>query len=138
MSKKLTALIIVAILGLGLAPANTSTNTATNSPELSGTIRHSTSGWYVINDAGHQPTGFGTIETLPDRVRIWYAAPVLKVGSVQVTPDESFTAAGVRVGASVGLERMDVFFYMGTSQTPVNPALLTRANANVWVTGWFD
>lgn len=106
-------------------------------PNLSGTIRHSVTGWYVINDAAHQPTGFGTIETLPDRVRVWYATPVAKVGSVQVTPDESFTAAGVRVGASVGLERMDVFFYMGTSQTPVNPAQLTRANANVWVTGWF-
>lgn len=104
---------------------------------LSGTIRHASTGWYAINNASHTPTGIGTIDTLPDRVRVWFAFAPSSISSLQATPDESFTAAGVRVGASVGLEYVDVFFYMGTSQTPVDPRLLTRANANVWLTGWF-
>lgn len=106
--------------------------------QLSGTIRHSASGWYVINDVGHVPTGFGTITTMADRVRVHYAFIPNTVSSFQATTDEGFASAAVRVGASVALTHVDVFFYMGTSQTPVNPALLTKANANVWLTGWFD
>lgn len=106
-------------------------------PKLSASIRHTSNGWVAINDAGHTPTGIYQIQTLPTCVRVWYSFTPTTISSVQATPDESFAAAGVRVGASVGLEYVDVFFYMGTSQTPVNPALLTRANANVWLTGWF-
>jgi hypothetical protein len=83
------------------------------------------------------PYGFGQVETLPDRVRVWYSFNPAMIESLQVTPDETFTSASVRVGASVGLDYVDVFFYMGSSRTPVNPALLTCAGANVWITGWF-
>lgn len=107
-------------------------------PQLSGTVRHTATGWAAVDDSTHTPTGIALIETLADRVRVWYGFSPVGIGSVQATPDEQFAAAGVRVGASVGMEYLNLFFYIGSSQTPVNPALLTRAGANVWLTGWFD
>ena len=120
-----------------LEPATSHSAGTVGEPDLSGSIRLYSGSWATISDAGHTPTGFGQIETLADRVRVHYDFPVTSVSSVQVTPDEAFTAAGVRLGASVGLNHVDILFYMGTSQTPVNPALLTRAGANVWITGFF-
>lgn len=107
------------------------------SPQLSASIRHATAGWYAISDPAHTPQGIASVQTLADRVRVHYSFTPVSITSVQATPDDQFAAAAVRVGVSVGLTYVDVFFYMGTSQTPVNPALLTRANANVWLTGWF-
>lgn len=105
---------------------------------LSGTIRWRPDGsWATISDAAHEPVGFGVVECLPDRVRVHYAEPVSVIHSVQVTPDEAFTAAGVRCGASVGLEFLDVQFFM-SGASPVPPALLSRAGANVWITGHFS
>ncbi len=107
------------------------------SPQLSASVRQATAGWYAITDAGHAPQGIASVQTLADRVRVHYSFTPTQITSVQATPDDQFSAAAVRLGVSVGLTYLDVFFYLGTSQTPVNPALLTRANANVWLTGWF-
>ncbi|MBT2484850.1 MULTISPECIES: hypothetical protein [unclassified Microbacterium] len=109
-----------------------------NLPDISGTIRRvSATAWQAINDAGHTSTGIASVELKLDRLRVHYTFTAAKVSSFHATPDEQFTAANVRVGASVGLAYADIFFYMGTSVTPVNPALLSKENANVWLTGWF-
>lgn len=105
-------------------------------PDLSGTIRwvNSTT-WVALDDAGHQPTGIDSVELLSNRVRVHYETDIEKVGSCQVTPDEAFASADVRVGASVGLEYLDVYFYMPSyGATPVPPSLLSKAGANVWIT----
>ena len=76
---------------------------------------------------------------LRDRVRVYYAFTAEKVSSLQATPDESFAAANVRVGASVALDHADIFFYMPSyGSRPVPPSLLSKSNANVWITGIFD
>lgn len=106
---------------------------------VSGTIRWvDRTSWIVLDDAGHTPTGISHVELRADRVRVHYTFDSASVGSLQVTPDESFSSAGVRTGASVGLSFADVFFYMGTSATPVNPSLLSKSGANVWITGLFN
>jgi len=109
-------------------------------PDISGTIRwvNSTT-WEPVADAGHTPTGITSVTVLSDRVRVNYDFTAEKVSSFQATPDEAFASADVRVGASVGLTYADIFFYMPAyGSTPVNPALLSKAGANVWLTGWFE
>lgn len=97
--------------------------------------------WAALDDAGHAPTGVASVVKMADRVRINYDFTASKVGSLTATPDESFAAAGsggVRVGSSVGTSYADVFFYIGTSSTPVDPGTLSTAGANVWVLGFFE
>ena len=104
-----------------------------------GTIRWvSAASWAAIEDAGHHATGIASVEVFADHLRVNYGFAALSVAAMQVSPDEAFAAAGVRVGASVGLAYADLYFYMGASSVPVNPALLTKAGANVWITGWMD
>lgn len=119
-----------------IAPNNTSTIETASSIDIGGTIRWtSATTWTVLNDAGHMSEGIASVQPLADRVRVTYTECGDRVRDMQVTPDEQFASASVRVGASVGLCHADVFFYMGASSTPVNPALLTKAGANVWISG---
>lgn len=113
---------------------------ADHTPDVSGTIRwvNSTT-WTVLNDTGHTPTGISSVQLLPAAVRVNYDFTATKVSSCQVTPDEGFTSIDVRVGASVGFTKLDVYFYtLAGGSTPVNPATLNKANANVWITCWFE
>jgi hypothetical protein len=106
---------------------------------LSGTVRRmSATSWVALEDVGHTSRGIADVELRSDRVRVHHAFTAWKVSSFQATPDDSFTAAGVRVGASVSYGYTDLLFYMGASQVPVDPSLLSRAGANVWLTGWFE
>lgn len=121
------------------APTATSAPAESSGPDVSGTIRwvNSTT-WTVLDDAGHTPTGIASVQVMADRVRVNYTFTAEKVSSFQATPDESFASADVRVGASVGLSYTDVFFYMPSyGASPVPPKLLSKAGANVWLTGWF-
>ena len=106
---------------------------------ISGTIRwmdaHT---WAVVDDAAHRATGIARVELRADRVRVHYAFTAETIGDVQVTPDEGFSSAGIRPSASVGLSYADVFFHRDGSAEPINPALLSKANANVWISGEFD
>lgn len=108
-------------------------------PDVSGTIRWvNNTTWTVLNDAGHTPEGIASVQMMTDRVRVHFTFTATKVSSFQATPDEAFASADVRVGASVSYAYADIYFYMPASgSTPVNPALLSKAGANVWLTGWF-
>lgn len=130
------------------APAHTQEPSPSPSPSpaapqdaelISGTVRYvNKTTWVVIQDDYHQPSGFGRVEVRSDRLRVYYTFTAQHVSSMQVTPDDAFAAAGVRMGASVGLGYVDIFFYMGASSKPVGPGLLSRKGANVWITGVFD
>lgn len=97
--------------------------------------------WAAIADSGHEPLNTSTPTIVSsNRLRIPYTFTASKVISVSVTVDEAFAGAGsggVRVGASVGLTYLDVYFYIGTSSTPVDPGALSTAGANIWVQGLF-
>lgn len=103
---------------------------------VSGTIRWvSATQWEALDDPGHVPLGIDTVTVHPTYVRVDYDFTADRVGSCQVTVDEAFASANVRVGASVGVDHLIVYFYMPSyGSTPVPPALLSKANANVWIT----
>lgn len=117
------------------APASTVTQTAA---EVAGTIRWvSPTQWVALDNAGHTPVGISHVTVLADRVRVHYTFVADKVHVMHVTPDEAFTSASVRCGASVGLTYADVYCYMPGASTPVDPSLLTKANGNIWISGSF-
>jgi hypothetical protein len=94
--------------------------------------------WGVMNDGVHIPVGIDRITMNTTQVRVIYDEVVTQVHAVHATVDESFAAAGLRVGASVGTSYTALQFYLGSSTTPVNPGALTTAGANVWFAGWFS
>ena len=99
---------------------------------VSGTV------WEYLDDSGHSPTGVTSVSITSTYVQVNYSFTATKVSSWQNTVDEAFAAAGaggVRCGASVGTTYARIYFYMGTSATPVDPGALSTAGANVWVTG---
>lgn len=105
---------------------------------LSCTIRNTGSGWAVLNDAAHEPSGIAALVQHPDHIEIQHAATATQVSSVQVTPDETYAAQALRVGISVGLSLSRIYLYSGASTTPLDPATVAAANGNLWITGLME
>ncbi|GGK24852.1 hypothetical protein GCM10011583_66150 [Streptomyces camponoticapitis] len=105
---------------------------------LSCVLRNDGSGWEILNDSGHSPSGITGVNQLADRLELLHAATALKVSSVQVTPDEYLAARAYRCGISVGLATSRIYLYRGTSTTPLSPATVVAASGNLWVTGLME
>lgn len=134
----LASTLVVSTFATEVVPTTTAATIESSEAVVSGTIRWvDRTHWVALNDAGHVPEGISRVEVRADRVRVYYTFTATKVGSMQVTPDEAFASANVRVGASVGYSYADIFFYMGTSTTPVSPSLLSKRGGNIWITGLF-
>lgn len=84
---------------------------------VSGVLRNSGSGWDWINDTGHAPSGFGAVTQDSGKIMIAHAVSGLKVSSLQITPDETYAARGLRCGASVGIDSSNVYLYTGNPFT---------------------
>lgn len=84
---------------------------------ISGVLRNSGSGWGWINDVGHSPSGLGVVTQDSGKITIAHAVSGLKVSSLQVTPDETYAAQGLRCGASVGIDSSNILLYTGNPFT---------------------
>lgn len=72
-------------------------------------IRNTGTGWQLINDAVHTPTGFtGITELAGGQLRIDHNFGATAVSSMVITPDETFSKLGLEAGASVGLNSSDI------------------------------
>lgn len=78
---------------------------------VSGVLRNTGGGWAWINDAGHRASGFRAATQTSTAITLPYSFRGLKVSSLQVTPDEYFASRGLRVGASVGLDKTVLTLY---------------------------
>ncbi|MFF4943742.1 hypothetical protein [Streptomyces rubiginosohelvolus] len=103
---------------------------------LSCALRNTGSGWGLINDKGHEPTGVTGVVQHPDHLELTHAVGAVKVSSMQVTPDEYFAAYGVRCGVSGGLALSRIYLYTGSAITPVDPATVVGTSGNLWFTGY--
>ncbi|WP_329390298.1 hypothetical protein [Streptomyces sp. NBC_01716] len=110
---------------------------------ISCVLRNTGDGWHILNDAGHSPSGVTKVTQRSAYLELTHATTALKVSSWQVTPDETFAARGVHVGASVGLASTRLFLYTkqpanGAEATPANPANVVVPGSNFWVTALME
>ncbi|MFI6639941.1 hypothetical protein [Streptomyces sp. NPDC050504] len=106
---------------------------------IGGALRNTGTGWGLINDAGHQPTGITAVLTRPDHIEIQHPVSAVKVSSFQVTPDETYAQQGLRVGISAGLALSRVYLYSGPpGLPPVDPSTVAAASGNLWLTGFLQ
>ena len=72
---------------------------------LSCVIRNTGAGWEFINDSEHEPIGFTGISTLANGlIQLDHDFGATQVGSMLVTPDETFAKRGIMAGGSIGLD----------------------------------
>lgn len=90
---------------LGLAAATPGTSTRI----VAGTIRNTGSGFELLNDAGHVPTGISSVTTNSTAITLGLGFTASKVLSLIAAPDETFAQAGYVFGPSVGLSSIDIY-----------------------------
>ena len=66
-------------------------------------LRNTGSGWEMIDDSQHTPINVESVTDSSSAVTINYSFTASKVGTLVVTPDETFCKMGLFCGASVGL-----------------------------------
>ena len=73
------------------------------------------SGWYYIDDSGHEPNGF--IDTIIDdpgddfRLQLEFSFVLAKIGSINITPDTWYAGHGVTTGQGVNNTNIWLEFY---------------------------
>lgn len=101
-------------------------------------LRNTGSGWVVLADAGHQPSGCTGLVTHADHLELQHAVGAVRVSSLTVTVDETWAQSGLRVGASVGFSLSRIYLYSGApGGVALDPATVSAANGNLWVYGLF-
>lgn len=71
---------------------------------VAGVLRFDGTNWTILNNEGHIPINItGISGNTPDQFTITFPS-YLKVNSLVATPDETFAAAGIKCGASVGVD----------------------------------
>ncbi|WP_143662941.1 hypothetical protein [Streptomyces bobili] len=100
-------------------------------------LRNTGTGWSVISDAGHQPSGCEAVVTYADHLELQHDVGAVKVSSLSVTVDETYAKSGLRVGASVGFDHSNIYLHSGAAgSAPLNPATVSASSGNLWVQGW--
>lgn len=99
-------------------------------------LRNTGTGWTIINDAGHTPSGCTGIVQHADHIELQHNVGAIRVSSLTVTVDETYAKAALRVGASVGFTLSRIYLYSGAAGTPaLDPVTVTAASGNLWVYG---
>ncbi|WP_405794127.1 hypothetical protein [Streptomyces sp. NBC_01506] len=110
---------------------------------LSCVLRNTGAGWEILADTGHNPSGVTGVTQHATYLELQHTTTAAKVSSMQVTPDETFAARGLRVGASVGLTTTRLYLYTalptgGAAVPPADPATVVASGGNLWVTAWME
>jgi hypothetical protein len=101
-------------------------------------LRNSGSGWAVISDTGHEPSGLTGpyVVQNADHLELQHAVGATRVVSMIVAPDETFAQVGLRVGASAGKGLSRIYLYSGADgSAPLDPATVSAPTGNLWVHG---
>ena len=145
-----TGVAVIALFGLVeredpgvVAPGSTyDTNQAVEYLEFAGTIRNTGSGWYVLNDAGHEPDDLLSIGTVTSTsVRINYPA-CSQIVSVIVGADNEYAQDfGAQFGISAGLTfgviegSINDSSDSGSADDIWDPTTDYTAGTNIWIMG---
>jgi len=141
----LLAVLLLAPAGPAAAPTASATTAAdvlvteggTRLALISCALRNTGSGWAVIADSGHQPSGCTGVVTHADHLELQHDVGAIRVSSLAVTVDETYAKSGLRAGASVGFTLSNIYLYSGAASSPaLSPAGVTATNGNLWVQGY--
>ena len=144
-----TAVASIALLGLVeheepaiVAPGSTyTTNEQVEVVEFAGTIRNTGAGWYVLNDATHEPDAItiGTVTATSVRVNNPACSQVI---SVIVGADNEYAQDfGAKFGASAGLNYFVIEGSVsdsgdtGVADDIWDPTTDYTAGTNIWIMG---
>ena len=128
----MTRFLMLAIFVMGF-----STQALAEKKELHAILRNTGSGWYAIDDANHDPLNVGTVTSDSTKISVGFAdAPIDRIYTFQCTMDEAY-APDYLCGLSVGMSVAEVYIYSRSTGASVDPATLTNAAGNIWLTGWY-
>jgi hypothetical protein len=103
---------------------------------IAGALRNTGTGWHVIDDTGHEPSGITGLIQQADHLEVQHAVGAVRVVSMTVTVDETYAGTGLRVGASAGKTLSRIYLYAGADGSPaVDPATVCATNGNLWISG---
>ena len=145
----LAVLLIVAITALlvftrgGVSEGSTYTsNESVTYQDIAGTIRNTGSGWYVLNDAGHEPDdlAIGTVTTSSVQVLFPECSQVV---AMIAGPDDTYASSAwhATFGASVGFDNAVIKGSIkdssdtGSSPDPWDPTTDYSGTSNIWFIG---
>ena len=94
-------------------------------------------GWKVVEDDRHAPLNIEKVVTEQTRILIYYKNCTEKIHSFIVTPDETMTASGYRVGVSASTGVATIYIY-DKDGNPVDPQNYVSDKGNIWVYGVFS
>ena len=100
-----------------------------------GVIRQATNGagWFFITDSGHQQSGFTDSITISSgNIVVPFSSTASKVGTFVANCDETYSALGIALGASVGLSSATLSLYK-TLDVEVNLTAATVAPSTYFV-----
>lgn len=100
-------------------------------------LRNTGTGWHIIDDRGHTPSGCTSVVEHADHLELRHPVGAVRVSSVTVTVDETYARAGLRAGVSAGFDLSRIYLYTGSPGTPpFNPAAVAATTGNLWVQGY--
>jgi hypothetical protein len=141
----LTAAIAVMLLvttGGGTSSGSTyTTNENTEYLEFAGTIRNTGDGWYVLNDAGHEPDDITMGAVTSSTVTVQFPL-CSQVTYVIVGPDDTYASTwGASFGGSLGFASVAIKGSIndssdsGTAQDLWDPTTDYSGSSNIWLVG---
>lgn len=101
---------------------------------VAGTIRNTGQGWFVIKDNVHVPINITKVEQKEDRIVLWHSVGANKIHTFSVTPDETMTKEGYKVGVSGGTYYSHIFIY-DKNNNLINPSDYKSYGGNIWIYG---
>lgn len=104
--------------------------------EIAASIRNSGDGWKVVEDDRHAPLNIKKVVTEQTRIMIYYKNNTKRIHSFIVTPDETMTASGYRVGVSALNGVASIYIYDKDGNL-INPHHYVTDRGNIWVYGVF-
>lgn len=67
--------------------------------------------WTILESDSHVSIGFDSVTTETAYATVFFTTPFTSVGNIICAPDETYTLAGITMGASVDLDRIRIYFY---------------------------
>jgi hypothetical protein len=134
-------ILLTTVIPIGATSNETSNNLVFHTPEkymmVSGVIRNTGDGWELITDDFHDSINVESVSNGKLAITVNHSFTAKKVVSFVVTPDETFVKEGLTAGASVGLDKTNIYLTKLGSNSYSDPNKIINSKGNFWFQGMF-